>query len=53
MTLAIEPMVIQGKPNILELEDGWTITTQDGSPAAHFEHTIVVTDNGYEILTGE
>ena len=51
MTLAIEPMVIQGKPNILELDDGWTIITEDGSLSAHYENTVAVTDNGYEILT--
>ena len=44
-------MVIQGKPNILELDDGWTIVTEDGSPSAHYEHTVLVTKDGYEILT--
>lgn len=51
MTLAIEPMVIQGKPNILELEDGWTIITEDGERAAHYENTILITENEPEILT--
>ena len=51
MTLAIEPMVIQGKPNILELEDGWTIITEDGSLAAHYENTILITENEPKILT--
>ena len=51
MTLAIEPMVIQGKPNILELEDGWTIITEDGSLAAHYENTILITEKEPEILT--
>ena len=51
MTLAIEPMVIQGKPDIWELEDGWTIVTQDGSLAAHYENTILITENEPEILT--
>ena len=51
MTLAIEPMVIQGKPNILELDDGWTIITEDGSLAAHYENTILITENDPEILT--
>ena len=51
MTLAIEPMVIQGKPNILELDDGWTIVTEDGSLAAHYENTILITENDPEILT--
>ena len=51
MTLAIEPMVIQGKSNILELEDGWTIITEDGSMAAHYENTILITEKEPEILT--
>ena len=51
MTLAIEPMVIQGKPNILELEDGWTTITEDGSMAAHYENTILITEKEPEILT--
>ena len=51
MTLAIEPMVIQGKPGILELNDGWTIITEDGSLAAHYENTILITEKEPEILT--
>ena len=51
MTLCIEPMVIQGKPNILELDDGWTIITEDGSLSAHYENTILITENKPEILT--
>ena len=51
MTLAIEPMVIQGKQNILELDDGWTIITEDGSLAAHYENTILITEKEPEILT--
>lgn len=51
MTLAIEPMVIQGKSDIWELEDGWTIVTQDGSLAAHYENTILITEKEPEILT--
>jgi len=51
MTLAIEPMVIQGGPNILELEDGWTIITEDGSLSAHYENTILITENEPELLT--
>ena len=51
MTLAEEPMVIQGKPNILELEDGWTIVTEDGSLAAHYENTILITEKEPKILT--
>ena len=51
MTLAIEPMVIAGKPDIWELEDGWTIITEDGSLAAHYENTILITEKEPEILT--
>ena len=53
MTLAIEPMFSLGTKEVWLLEDEWTIVTQDGSNAAHFEHTILVTKDGYEILTGE
>ena len=51
MTLAVEPMVIQGKHNILELEDGWTIITEEGSLAAHYENTILITEKEPEVLT--
>ncbi len=51
MTLAIEPMVIEGKQEILELEDGWTIVTEDGSLSAHYENTILITEKEPEILT--
>ena len=51
MTLAVEPMVIQGKSNILELDDGWTIITEDGSLSAHYENTILITEKEPEILT--
>lgn len=51
MTLAIEPMVIEGNENILELDDGWTIITEDGSLSAHYENTILITENEPEILT--
>ncbi len=51
MTLAVEPMVIAGKPDIWQLEDGWTIVTQDGSLAAHYENTILITENEPELLT--
>lgn len=53
MTIAVEPMLTAGKRYVRVLSDDWTIVTQDKSPSAHFEHTIVVTDDGYEILTGE
>lgn len=51
MTLAIEPMVMAGGDEILELEDGWTIVTEDGSKSAHYENTILITENEPEILT--
>ena len=51
MTLAIEPMVMIGSDEILELEDGWTIITEDGSSSAHYENTILITENEPEILT--
>lgn len=51
MTLAIEPMVIAGNPYILELDDGWTIITEDGSNAAHYENTVLITEKEPEVLT--
>ena len=51
MTLAIEPMVMVGKPNICVLDDGWTIVTEDESLAAHYENTILITEKEPEILT--
>ena len=51
MTVAIEPMVNVGKPDIKVLTDGWTVVTADGSLSAHFEHTVLVTKHGSEILT--
>ncbi|HOW67724.1 MAG TPA: type I methionyl aminopeptidase [Candidatus Paceibacterota bacterium] len=51
MTLAIEPMVNAGRPEVRILSDGWTVVTQDGSWSAHFEHTVLVTENEPEILT--
>ena len=51
MTLAIEPMVIAGGDEIFELDDGWTIVTGDGSNSAHYENTILITENEPEILT--
>lgn len=53
MVIAIEPMLTSGSREIRELSDGWTIVTKDGLPSAHFEHTVLVTKDGYEILTGE
>ncbi len=51
MVLAIEPMLNLGTHRIKFHNDGWTVTTADKKPSAHFEHTILVTKNGYEILT--
>jgi len=51
MTIAIEPMVSTGKWQIKVLKDGWTAVTKDGSPAGHFEHTILITNGKPEILT--
>lgn len=51
MVLAIEPMVTLGRPEVKQLDDEWTIVTLDGSPAAHFEHTVAVTADGCQILT--
>lgn len=49
--LAIEPMITMGDYRTRTLKDGWTIVTSDGSFAAHFEHTVLITENGPEILT--
>ena len=51
MTFTIEPMINAGKAAIRELADGWTIVTKDHSLSAQWEHTVLVTDSGYEILT--
>ncbi|MGD0440641.1 MAG: type I methionyl aminopeptidase [Acidimicrobiales bacterium] len=50
---AIEPMVNIGGPDTVELDDGWSVVTADGSLSAHFEHTIAVTEDGPEVLTTE
>jgi methionyl aminopeptidase len=51
MTIAIEPMANLGVANVVMDPDGWTIRTRDGQPSAHFEHTILILENGAEILT--
>lgn len=51
MVLAIEPMVNIGERFVRTLEDNWTVVTRDGSWCAHFEHTVAVTEDGFEILT--
>ena len=53
MVIAIEPMLTMGSPKVFLRENNWTVETQDGSLAGHYEHTVVVTKDGYEILTGE
>jgi len=53
MVLAIEPMVTMGSWEVRVLDDGWTAVTKDGSLAAHFEHTIAVTESGPEVLTSK
>ncbi|CAL1530100.1 unnamed protein product [Lymnaea stagnalis] len=51
MTFTIEPILCDGSPEIQVLDDGWTVVTKDGSNSAQFEHTILVTESGCEILT--
>jgi len=51
MTFTVEPMINAGKAGIRELADGWTIVTKDHSLSAQWEHTILVTDQGHEVLT--
>ncbi|MDO4996774.1 MAG: type I methionyl aminopeptidase [Bacilli bacterium] len=51
MVICIEPMLTFGKRYVYLMEDDWTVKTQDGSDAAHYEHTVLVTEDGYEILT--
>ena len=51
MTLAVEPMITLGRPEVAWLDDGWTVVTEDGSLAAHYENTILITDGEPEILS--
>jgi methionyl aminopeptidase len=51
MTLAIEPMITAGGPAVYEHDDGWSISTTDGSLAAHFEHTVAISKDGPRVLT--
>ena len=53
MVIAVEPMLTLGSPKVYLHDNDWTVDTQDGSISGHYEHTIVVTKDGYEILTGE
>lgn len=51
MVIAVEPMLNLGTADVYLLDDDWTVITADGEPSAHFEHTVLVTDEGYTILT--
>ena len=51
MTFTVEPMINAGKKDVKELPDGWTIVTKDHSLSAQWEHTVLVTEDGYEVLT--
>ena len=51
MVICIEPMITFGRRDVWLLDDEWTVVTQDSKPAAHYEHTVLVTEDGYEILT--
>lgn len=51
MVICIEPMLTFGHRDVWLLDDEWTVVTQDGKPAAHYEHTVLITEDGYEILT--
>ena len=53
MVIAIEPMLNEGKVELYTLDDGWTVKTLDGKLSCHYENTIAITDDGYEILTLE
>ena len=52
MTIAIEPMITAGGPDVFVWDDDWTIATEDGSLSCHFEHTVAVTAEGPRVLTG-
>jgi methionyl aminopeptidase len=51
MVFTIEPMLTLGDPDVVQWDDGWTIVTLDGQPSAQFEHTVLVTKDGVEVLT--
>ncbi len=51
MTIAVEPMITMGKRDVWQLDDGWTVSTRDGLPAAHYENTIAITDGEPILLT--
>ena len=51
MTIAVEPMIQQGVKETKVLSDDWTVVSLDGKLSAHYEHTVLITENGYEILS--
>ncbi|MDE5611068.1 MAG: type I methionyl aminopeptidase, partial [Odoribacter sp.] len=51
MVIAIEPMINLGERHVYQDDDGWTIRTRDGKPAAHFEHTVAIGKHGADILS--
>src|SRR5690348_10408709 len=51
MVFTVEPMLTLGEPDVVQWDDGWTIVTLDGQPSAQFEHTVMVTRDGVEVLT--
>ncbi len=51
MAITVEPMITLGRPGVRVLDDGWTVVTRDGSPSAQFEHTVIVTREGCEVVT--
>ena len=53
MVIAIEPMLNLGSKEVALLDDDWTVVTKDGKPSSHYENTVLVTKDGYEILTGD
>lgn len=53
VTFTIEPVLCEGSPNLEILEDGWTVVTEDGKRTAQFEHTVLITDSGVEVLTAD
>lgn len=53
LTIAIEPMVTVGSPSVKILSDGWTVVTHDRQLSAHYEHTVLVTEDGFEVLTDD
>ncbi len=51
MAIAVEPMINLGSREVVQLDDGWTVETRDGKPSAHYENTIIITENGPELTT--